>query len=422
MRSAQIKYMVNRFLAWRLPENFNPDGGISFKQMRNENTPYPAKNEPVGTNLLDMTQAEEMIRYLVDGMPALAAPQPDRTQAESLPVTNLDEESYSALVRDAIRWRKQHMDGPWPLMLGEDAWLDELDETFQYGRGKAWRRDKMRTILRAYRANLLSQPTAQPPPPTFEEPLRVILGQHYHFTWSDGSHRCRCGRWSFGAKSDELAAQKDWVEHVMEEIPRKGDKAFDALSRWNETAVGLLLYRCKTDKEIAEALNDNMDIQVAAALRTQAPLPTASFRTRVEDYAKNLRNRVFAPGINIVHQIAKELEEGILSEAEPQPRTATEVLMTERADDYRRCVLMALAKVPESVYKLYLLPAETQMIQELWAGAEKLAGEQKRIVNGHVLKECNCGNCPVCEWGAGICVNCNAAEIELEKPCEKMPR
>jgi hypothetical protein len=66
----QIKYMVNRFLSWRLPENFNPDGGISFKLVRNQGTPHEGKNEPVGTNLLDATQAEKMIRYLMDGLPA----------------------------------------------------------------------------------------------------------------------------------------------------------------------------------------------------------------------------------------------------------------------------------------------------------------------------------------------------------------
>jgi hypothetical protein len=64
--------MVERFLRWRLPENFNPDGGISFKPMFNEHTAHPMKAEPVGTNLFDFTQAEGMIRYMVEGMePAL---------------------------------------------------------------------------------------------------------------------------------------------------------------------------------------------------------------------------------------------------------------------------------------------------------------------------------------------------------------
>ena len=35
----------------------------------------------------------------------------------------------------------------------------------------------------------------------------------------------------------------------------------------------------------------------------------------------------------------------------------------------------------------------------------------------HVLKKCVCGNCPVCDWGAAICVNCGRAEVELIQPC-----
>ena len=69
MKNDQIKHMVDRFLGWRLPENFNPDGGISFKKTFNENTPHPMKHEPVGTNLFDASQAEEMVRYMVEGIP-----------------------------------------------------------------------------------------------------------------------------------------------------------------------------------------------------------------------------------------------------------------------------------------------------------------------------------------------------------------
>lgn len=65
----QIKHMVDRFLNWRLPEHFNPDCGISFKAEYNQNTPYPAKHEPVGTNLFTAEQAEQMIRHMIDGMP-----------------------------------------------------------------------------------------------------------------------------------------------------------------------------------------------------------------------------------------------------------------------------------------------------------------------------------------------------------------
>ncbi len=68
MNEAQIKHMVDRFLSWRLPEDFNPDGGISFKKTFNEHTDYPMKHEPFGTNLFDANQATAMVRYIVEGM------------------------------------------------------------------------------------------------------------------------------------------------------------------------------------------------------------------------------------------------------------------------------------------------------------------------------------------------------------------
>ena len=69
MTDAQIKHMVDRFLGWKLPENFSPDGGISFKKTFNEHTAHPMKHEPSGTNLFDATQATEMVRYMIEGMP-----------------------------------------------------------------------------------------------------------------------------------------------------------------------------------------------------------------------------------------------------------------------------------------------------------------------------------------------------------------
>lgn len=60
-----IDGIVTRFLGWKLPADFNPDGGISFKQTINEDTEYPSKNEPIGTNLLTATQAREMVEYIL---------------------------------------------------------------------------------------------------------------------------------------------------------------------------------------------------------------------------------------------------------------------------------------------------------------------------------------------------------------------
>lgn len=69
MTEAQIKHMVDRFLSWRLPENFNPDDGISFKKTYNDHLPTPTKHQPSGTNLFDANQAEAMVRFMVEGIP-----------------------------------------------------------------------------------------------------------------------------------------------------------------------------------------------------------------------------------------------------------------------------------------------------------------------------------------------------------------
>ena len=74
MTDEQIKYMVDRFLGWRLPEHFRPDGGISFQPEYNvefnaKRGAPPSRHEPVGTNLFDAGQAEAMVRYMVEGMP-----------------------------------------------------------------------------------------------------------------------------------------------------------------------------------------------------------------------------------------------------------------------------------------------------------------------------------------------------------------
>jgi Holliday junction resolvasome RuvABC endonuclease subunit len=69
MTEAQVQHMVDRFLAWKLPEAFRPDGGITFKAEFNEHTDHPMKHEPSGTNLLDASQAQAMVRHMLDGLP-----------------------------------------------------------------------------------------------------------------------------------------------------------------------------------------------------------------------------------------------------------------------------------------------------------------------------------------------------------------
>lgn len=70
LSDGQIKHMVERFLGWRLPHNFNPDGGITFEQVANKGTEFAIKREPSGANLLDLTQAAAMVRYITQGLPA----------------------------------------------------------------------------------------------------------------------------------------------------------------------------------------------------------------------------------------------------------------------------------------------------------------------------------------------------------------
>jgi hypothetical protein len=75
----QIKHMVDRFLGWRLPDNFAPDAGISFKRTFNEHTPHLMYHDPHGTNLFDATQAEAMVRHMLEGLPK---PEAGRGEAE----------------------------------------------------------------------------------------------------------------------------------------------------------------------------------------------------------------------------------------------------------------------------------------------------------------------------------------------------
>ena len=69
MTDEQIKHMANRFLMWKLPATFNPDNGISFDPIASKGTAHEYRCEPVGTNLLGATEAEAMVRHMLDGLP-----------------------------------------------------------------------------------------------------------------------------------------------------------------------------------------------------------------------------------------------------------------------------------------------------------------------------------------------------------------
>lgn len=62
------KGMVDRFLCWKLPQDFCPDNGIVFNPPRDGfSSPY----WPSGTNLLHAGQAEKMLQHVIGGAPVL---------------------------------------------------------------------------------------------------------------------------------------------------------------------------------------------------------------------------------------------------------------------------------------------------------------------------------------------------------------
>lgn len=68
LAASAYRAMVDRFLSWKLPQDFGPDAGISF-------TPPPRLPDlywPTGTNLFHAGQALEMFKHCVE-LPSAAA-------------------------------------------------------------------------------------------------------------------------------------------------------------------------------------------------------------------------------------------------------------------------------------------------------------------------------------------------------------
>ena len=73
MTEDQIKHMANRFLSWKLPAPWHPDNGITFTPEYNgeynaKQGKPPSRREPIGTNLFNYTQAEAMVRHMIEGL------------------------------------------------------------------------------------------------------------------------------------------------------------------------------------------------------------------------------------------------------------------------------------------------------------------------------------------------------------------
>lgn len=63
-----IDKMVDRFLSWKLPKNFSPDGGMVFLPTKGRG--YDSLHWPVGTNLLTAEQARQMFEHVTADEPA----------------------------------------------------------------------------------------------------------------------------------------------------------------------------------------------------------------------------------------------------------------------------------------------------------------------------------------------------------------
>lgn len=74
-RATVTDEMVDRFLAWRLPEDFHPDAGISFSPYFNveynaKHGKPPQRHQPIGTNLFTADQARRMLEHVLQGAAA----------------------------------------------------------------------------------------------------------------------------------------------------------------------------------------------------------------------------------------------------------------------------------------------------------------------------------------------------------------
>ena len=118
MTDDQIKHMVDRFLSYRFPEDIQPDGGLSIRRVFNEGTPHEFKATPSGTNLLNATQATEMVRHMLEGLSVFGevwrdkfihkicvavAELPDRTSPEDEPDMMLvTRDELATIIRAAL--------------------------------------------------------------------------------------------------------------------------------------------------------------------------------------------------------------------------------------------------------------------------------------------------------------------------------
>lgn len=91
---AQLQSMISRFLSWKLPKDFAPDCGITFKRTEHGFDPalWAHFYEPTGTNLFHAEQAKAMILHLLGhDEPVLALPAPKDPEAGLTPEQRFDQ-------------------------------------------------------------------------------------------------------------------------------------------------------------------------------------------------------------------------------------------------------------------------------------------------------------------------------------------
>lgn len=117
----QMDAMVNRFLGWKLPADFNPDCGITFKRTHSDTAPWgPQKNEPVGTNLLNAEQARAMLEHVLD-------------------VTFIPEWSLLEATQASLR---EHMRALRLLIAAGHVTQEKVDEAFKIAANLKWSDDE----------------------------------------------------------------------------------------------------------------------------------------------------------------------------------------------------------------------------------------------------------------------------------------
>lgn len=122
MTDEQIKQITERFLAWRLPDSFNPDAGISFKPSYDDE-PMRSRHWPVGTNLFSYKQAEAMVRHMLQGLPE----DDDTRPLTEMEKAKIDEAwEIHKLDRSQLMNKDASRSGGQPVIMTNDAQSDAL--------------------------------------------------------------------------------------------------------------------------------------------------------------------------------------------------------------------------------------------------------------------------------------------------------